>query len=80
MAAGYLIRIPKRKDRVRAIQAFMEVPKVRHVFTDYRMLVTPEHIEVLKREGIPFEDLTDSPTDTGLDNGKSRKQNSRKVP
>jgi hypothetical protein len=65
MAFAYLIRIAKRKDRERAIEAFLQVRQSRQVFPDHRMLVTNEHIEVLRREEIPFEDLTELPSDNG---------------
>lgn len=65
MAFAYLIRIANRKDRERAIAAFLKVRQPRQVFPDHRMLVTNEHIEVLKQEAIPFEDITELPSDNG---------------
>ena len=60
MPQAYLIRIPKRKDRVRAIVALLHVPRARCRFPDHRFLVTREHILALQKAGIPFEDLTDA--------------------
>jgi hypothetical protein len=54
-----LIRIPQREARERAITAFLQVREPRCGFTDHRMLVTRQHIEVLLREGIPFETLSE---------------------
>ncbi len=76
MPAGYVIRIPKKKDRLRAIEALMKVKETRHVFTEHRWLVTEEHIEALKREGIPYEDVTDLPWDMVTKNSKRAKSRS----
>ena len=59
MPHAFLIRIPKRADRERAIAAFLHVPKTRCRFKDNRFLVTHDHIEALKKAGIPFEDITE---------------------
>ena len=63
MAFAYLIRFPNGKAHERAIMALLKVRQPRQVFTGHRMLVTHEHIEVLNREGIPFEDITDPAND-----------------
>jgi hypothetical protein len=53
-----LIRIADKEARLRAIMVLGEVPVPYCGFTDFRWLVVKEHIEALRREGIPFEDLT----------------------
>jgi hypothetical protein len=55
---AYLIRITDREARLRALEAFGEIPVPYHGFTDYQMLVTREHVEALRREAIPFEVLS----------------------
>jgi hypothetical protein len=76
MIRAYVIRIPKYEDCVRAIGAFLSVPETRHRFPGNVMLVTQGHIDALKREGIPYEDLTDVPSQQ---NGKKpRKTKSRR--
>ncbi len=51
----HLIRIPEKEARKRAMVALGEVRIPYCGFTDFQMLVTNEHIEVLRREKIPFE-------------------------
>jgi hypothetical protein len=58
MPRAYLIRIAKRQDRERAIVAFMHVPSARCRFSDYRYLVTREHIMALQKAGIAFDYMT----------------------
>jgi hypothetical protein len=60
MPHAYLIRIPRRQDRERAIVAFMHVPRTLCRFRGYRFLVTREQLVALQKAGIPFEDLTDA--------------------
>ena len=55
---AFLIRIPDRESRKRAIMALLEVREIYHCFTDYRMLVGREHVKVLREQGIPFEALS----------------------
>jgi hypothetical protein len=50
-----LIRIADPEARKRAIMALGEARQPYCGFTDFRMLVTNEHLELLRREGIPFE-------------------------
>jgi hypothetical protein len=76
MIRAYVIRIPKRKDCIRAIGAFLSVPEIRHRFPGNVMLVTQGHIDALKREGIPYEDLTDAPSKR--DGQKPRKTRSHR--
>src|SRR5262249_53887079 len=45
---AHLIRIPDNEARKRAIMAFGEVPRPYCGFTDYQMLVTNEHLEILR--------------------------------
>jgi hypothetical protein len=55
---GYLIRIADTHDQERAVRAFFAVPVARCRLSDDRFLVVGAHLEALRREGIPFEDLT----------------------
>jgi len=50
-----LIRIPDMEARGRAARALGEVPRPFSGFPDFQYLVTGEHLEVLRRERIPFE-------------------------
>jgi len=59
MPHAFLIRIPKHEDRLRAIVAFLHVPRTRCRFSNNRFLVTQDHIEALQEAGIPFEDISD---------------------
>ena len=54
-AHAHLIRIADPEARRRAIMALGEVRQPYCGFTYYRLLVTNEHIDVLRREAIPFE-------------------------
>ena len=55
---AHLIRIADQETRRRAITALGKAPKPYCGFTDYRFLVTDEHLEVLTRKAIPFEVLS----------------------
>jgi hypothetical protein len=55
---GYLIRIPDRAARLRAVMVLGDVPGGYSGFPDYQFLVTPAHVEVLRREDIPFDILS----------------------
>jgi hypothetical protein len=55
---AHLIRIADSAARQRAIVLLGEAREPYCGFTDYRLLVTNEHLEVLKREAIPFEVLS----------------------
>jgi len=61
MPFAYLIRLPNDQAHERAIMAWLEVREPRQVFTDRRMLVTNEHVGVLKKRRIPFECLSEPP-------------------
>ena len=52
---AHLIRIPETEAMQQAIMVLGEVLRPYCGFTDHRLLVTNDHIEALKREGIPFE-------------------------
>ncbi len=65
MGRGYLIRISKRSERVRAIGALDGCKDPQHIFPGNKWLITNEHLEALKRAGISFEDLTDLPSEDG---------------
>jgi hypothetical protein len=54
---GHLIRIPNKKARLRAIMVLGWVREPYCGFTDSRYLIGNEHLEVLRREKIPFEVL-----------------------
>jgi hypothetical protein len=55
---AHLIRIADQESRRRAITALGKAREPYCGFTDYRLLVTDEHLEVLRREAIPFEVLS----------------------
>ena len=52
---AHLIRIVDQEARRRAITVLGKAREPYCGFTDYRLLVTDEHLDVLKREAIPFE-------------------------
>jgi hypothetical protein len=54
---AHLIRIPDKEARLRAIVVLGYVRVPYHGFPDYQYLVENDHIEALKREAIPFEEL-----------------------
>jgi len=54
-AHAHLIRIADQEARRRAITVLGQARASYCGFTDYRFLVTNEHLDVLKREAIPFE-------------------------
>jgi hypothetical protein len=55
---AHLIRIPEREAMKRAIAVLGEVRVPYCGFTDSRLLVVTEHLEALRREAIPFEELS----------------------
>lgn len=55
---AHLIRIPDTEARRRAIMVLGQVKGHYCGFTDFRMLVTNEHLQVLNREAIPYEVLS----------------------
>jgi hypothetical protein len=55
---AHLIRIADLEARKRAVMALGEVGRPYCGFTDFRFLVTNEHLDVLRREEIPFEALS----------------------
>ena len=52
---AHLIRIADQEARRQAIAVLGRAREPYCGFTDYRLLVTNEHLDVLKREAIPFE-------------------------
>src|SRR5262249_46353448 len=54
-ARAHLIRLADTTARRRAIVVLGDVPKPYCGFADHCFLLTNDHVEVLKREGIPFE-------------------------
>jgi hypothetical protein len=55
---GFLIRIPDKEARLRAIVVLGSVQIPHHGFPDFQFLVSQEHIEALEKEAIPFETLS----------------------
>jgi hypothetical protein len=55
---AHLIRIADAEARRRAIMAFGQAREPYCGFTDFRLLVTNEHLEILRHEAIPFELLS----------------------
>jgi len=53
-----LVRIADTEARRRAINVLGQVGKPYSGFPDFQMLLSKEHIDVLRREGIPFETLS----------------------
>lgn len=54
----HLIRIADAEARKRAITVLGEAHEPYCGFTDYRLLVTNEHLAVLRTQAIPFEILS----------------------
>jgi hypothetical protein len=75
----FLIRLPSAAAHRRAIMAWLEVREARHGFPDRRMLVSREHIDVLKRAGIPFEYLSEPPNENGKTKPARRKRRTEKT-
>ncbi len=55
---AFYIRIPDREAMKRAIGAWLDVPEIYHCFPNNELLIGRAHLEVLRREGIPFEALS----------------------
>jgi len=62
---SYLIRIPQEADQERALVSFRSVREAVHSVEEDEFLVTGEHLEALRRAGVPFEDLTEPPENHG---------------
>jgi hypothetical protein len=77
MFGVYVIRIKNREDRARAIWALLKVREPRQVYPGNLWGVTEAQVEALKREGIPFEDLTDVPPEE--DGKKTKKTKTKKA-
>lgn len=61
MGSIHLIRIPQREDRIKAIRVWRQVNKTRVRLPDDVMGVEDEHVQALRRAGIPFEFLSKEP-------------------
>jgi hypothetical protein len=57
---GYLIRIATDSDQERALVAFRSVREPVHSIAEDEFLVTGEHVEALRKAGVPFVDLAES--------------------
>jgi hypothetical protein len=57
---AYLIRIPAENDQERALVAFRSVREAVHSVAEDEFVVAGEHLEALRKAGIPFEDVTES--------------------
>jgi hypothetical protein len=57
---AYLIRIAADTDQERALIAFRSVREAVHSVAEDEFLVAGEHVEALRKAGVPFEDLTES--------------------
>ena len=55
---GFLIRISEEEDMKRAIVVLGEVRRPYCGFTDHQLLITPEHLDILQKNEIPFEMLS----------------------
>ena len=55
---AFLIRIGDTEARRRAISVLGRVGKPYSGFPDFQMLLSEEHVELLRREGIVFETLS----------------------
>ena len=56
---AYLIRIPLEADQERALLSFRSVREAAHSAREDEFLVTGEHLEALRKAGVPFEDITE---------------------
>ena len=57
---AYLIRIAADSDQERALVAFRSVRDAVQSVAEDEFLVAGEHVEALRKAGIPFEDVTES--------------------
>jgi hypothetical protein len=55
---AHLIRIPSKEAMNRAVVALGEVRVPYCGFSESRLLVATEHVAALRKEGIPFEQLS----------------------
>ena len=62
---AYLMRIAADSDQERALVAFRSVRDAVHSVAEDEFLVAGEHVEALRKAGVPFEDLTESPVKHG---------------
>lgn len=64
---AYVIRIPREADQERALQCFDGVREAVHSNAEDEFLVSGEHLDALRKAGVPFEDITDHPANHGQD-------------
>jgi hypothetical protein len=57
---AYLIRIAADSDQERALVAFRSVREAVHSIAEDEFLVVGEHVEALRKAGVPFEDVSES--------------------
>jgi hypothetical protein len=57
---AYLIRIAADIDQERALVVFRSVRDAVHSVAEDEFLVAVEHVEALRKAGVPFEDLSES--------------------
>ncbi len=57
---AYLIRVAADSDQERALVAFRSVREAVHSVAEDEFLVAAEHVQALRKAGVPFEDLTES--------------------
>jgi hypothetical protein len=62
---AYLIRIPREADQERALVSFRSVREAVHSAGEDAFLVTGEHLQALRRAGVPFQDVTEPPGNHG---------------
>ncbi len=62
---AHLIRISQKADQERALVSFECVREAVHSVAEDEFLVTAEHLEPLRKAGIPFEDITEPPANHG---------------
>jgi hypothetical protein len=62
---AYLLRIAAQSDQERALVAFESVREAVHSVAEDEFLVTGEHVAALRKAGVPFEDVTESPVKHG---------------
>jgi hypothetical protein len=62
---AHLIRIAADRDQERALVAFRSVREAVRSVAEDEFLVADEHVDALRKAGVPFEDLTESPVKHG---------------
>ena len=62
---AHRVRIATQSDQERALVAFRSVREAVHSIAEDEFLVAGEHMEALRKAGIPFEDVTESQVQHG---------------